>query len=341
LTYLPSLTKPILDGDDFVAALGGVGLSPQKNYEWHTLIFPEQSGDRFHTRYSWLIFRREKTGRFSPVRTVTYRSAERSARIPGLEFLPAKRIAIIGCGSIGSKIACSLASSGVNEFLLIDKDAMEPANSVRHECGVVDFGKAKVEALAVRIMSLNPDSCGTCDTFAGNLFGELSSELRATLHSALERCDLIVNATGVQGLSRAICELSGHYSIPSVHVSVTNGAWSGEVFRYLPCRSNCWQCFQEAFSDPPSGEPAPLGHLFGPGCDQPTFTGTGYELDIVAGLATSFLVDTLRVADGGNSEYVGDYLLWEGRDSTGKLLQRATARTVPARETCDVCGKQQ
>lgn len=338
LTYLPSLTNPILDGSDFVAALKEFGFSPQI-YDWHALIFPEQSENRLTTRYSWLLFKKEKTGRFSLVRTVTYRSAEKSARIPGLEFLPTKRIAIFGCGSIGSKIACSLASSGVKDFLLVDKDVLEPVNSVRHECGIDQFATPKAYALASRVCALNPDSVGTCRTFVGDLFGELSRQARHNLYEILAECDLIVNATGVQGLSRAVCELSNHFLIPSVHVSVTNGAWSGEVLRYLPEVSRCWQCFQEAFEEPPPGQQASLRYVFGPGCDQPTFTGTGYELDIVAGLATSFLVDTLRVADGSDSEYDGDYLLWEGRDSAGKLLQRTMVRAVPARKKCINCGE--
>jgi integrative and conjugative element protein (TIGR02256 family) len=35
------------------------------------------------------------------------------------------------------------------------------------------------------------------------------------------------------------------------------------------------------------------GELFAPGCDQPTFTGTSYDLGIVAGLATSMCVEML------------------------------------------------
>ena len=338
LTYLPSLTNPILNGSDFIATLKAFGFSPQ-NYDWHALIFPEQSGSRSTIRYSWLLFKKENNGRFSPVQTVTYRSAEKSARIPGLGFLPTKRIAIFGCGSIGSKIACSLASSGVKDFLLVDKDVLEPVNSVRHECGIDQFATPKAHALASRVCALNPDSVGTCSTFVGDPFGELIKQSRHELYETLAECDLIVNATGVQGLSRAICEISHHLSIPSIHVSVTNGAWSGEVLRYLPGVSRCWQCFQEAFKEPPPGQQTSLGYVFGPGCDQPTFTGTGYELDIVAGLATSFVVDTLRIVDGSDSEYDGDYLLWEGRDSTGKLLQRTMVMAVPARERCITCGE--
>jgi molybdopterin/thiamine biosynthesis adenylyltransferase len=335
LTYLPYLKKPILDWNGFIDALSTFSISPRHNFPWQAVIFPEQSGNRDETRYSWLVFMREPTGRFTPLHTVTYRSMERESRIPGLHFLSTKRVAIIGCGAIGSKVAASLASSGVSKFVLIDREILEPANAIRHECGVDDFAISKAHALEARLASLNPDTLGNCLSYQCNPFSKLLPEPMELIWGKLRDCDLIVNATGSQGLSRSICEVANHFKRPSIHASVTNGAWSGEVFRQLPGRSSCWQCFREAFPDSPPGQEVPLGHVFAPGCDQPTFTGTGYELDVVAGLATGFIVDTLRGECGvGASEYDGDYLLWQSRDSLGKLLQRTAIHKVPPRIFC-------
>lgn len=342
LTYIPKLDHPIHDGNAFATLLQHNGLAPQNNYGWHALVFPEENGDRTTTRYSWLVFKKNANTSYSPVQTITYRSSERSSRIPGLEFLSQKKIAIVGCGSLGSKIAASLASSGVSCFLLIDKELFEPANAIRHECGVDYFGISKVRALATRLHSLNPDiaadmMCACCDPFE-----QIDSETRRRLYDDLRSCDLIVNATGHGGIARAINELSKLFAIPSLHTSVTNGAWSGEVTRYIPEMSSCWLCFQATFGDEnPPGKEAPHGHVFGPGCDQPTFAGTTHDLSIVAGLATGFAIDTLSVADGSTSEYAGDHLLWEGRDSNGRLLQRTTVKAFPSREGCAVCGKGQ
>jgi molybdopterin/thiamine biosynthesis adenylyltransferase len=338
ITFIPDLDHPIHDGADLAALLQQRGIPTQNNYGWHALVFPEESGDRTTRRYSWLVFKKESNVTYSPLRTITYRSSEKSARIPGLEFLSQKKIAIVGCGSLGSKVAASLASSGVCRFLLIDKELFEPANSVRHECGVEFFGISKVRALAARLRSLNPDL--TTDSISAfcDPFGQLDFEIRRQVYEDLSNCDLIVHATGHGGIARAVNELSKTYSIPSLHLSVTNGAWSGEVIRFIPNRSSCWLCFQSAFGDEnPPGKEAPLGHIFGPGCDQPTFTGSTHDLGIVAGLATGYAIDTLRVADGGTSEYAGDYLLWEGRNSEGKLLQRTTVKAIPSREECVVC----
>ena len=70
-------------------------------------------------------------------------------RLDGL--LPAgignKRVAIIGCGSVGSFVADELARSGIRNFLLIDPDIVEWPNLTRAAFGYQDIGKAKVVAL--------------------------------------------------------------------------------------------------------------------------------------------------------------------------------------------------
>lgn len=334
LVFFPNLESPILDGDDLIVTLEKFGLPTHGGFGWSAVIFPEQYGDSKKFRYTWLVFRYE-SNRYVPVITITYRPSEHSARIPGLEFLGAKRVGIIGCGSIGSKIAASLNAAGIEGLVLVDKETMEPANSVRHECGVKYFGISKAFALCELLSSLRPEIRNNCLPFFADPFN-FGNTQRAKIISEFRKCDLIIEATGNQLLSRAVCELATAISRPVVFVSVTNGAWSGEIFRYLPGKTPCWLCHQSVIDTPPPGCPSPNG-VYGPGCDQPTFTGSGHELDIVAGLATSFIVDTLRKAEEVESEYEGDYLLWEGRDSEGKLLQKTSVHRVNPRVPCWQC----
>ena len=51
--------------------------------------------------------------------------------------LAGKRVAVLGCGSMGSKVASSLARMGVTEFFLVDSDVLKPGNLVRNE---LDWG---------------------------------------------------------------------------------------------------------------------------------------------------------------------------------------------------------
>jgi molybdopterin/thiamine biosynthesis adenylyltransferase len=340
--FLPKLERPIYETKDFIDIISGHGFNLQ-SYPWHAVVFPEESENREKTRYSWLIFHRKNKQQLPvPIQTITYRTTENSARIPGLEWLPDKRVAIIGCGSIGSKVAAVLASSGVKKFILVDKDHMEPSNSIRHECGVETFAYSKTLALAQRLASINPECCP--DGFflhGGDPFGNSTAEHFDSVIGQLQKCDLIINTSGNDRIGRFLNQFAYRNQKPCLHASATNGAWSGEVIRSIPGRTRCWQCWDYAFADQkPPGEPVPDDHVFGPGCDQPTFTGTSYEVGMIANLAASFAVDTLRSVELGDSEYSGDYLLWEGKDANGKPLLRTTFQEIPHREKCPVCGNQ-
>ena len=62
-----------------------------------------------------------------------------------------KRVVVIGCGSVGSYTALSLASSGVGTILLIDKERLSIDNVYRHALGMSAVGKHKADALAAVI----------------------------------------------------------------------------------------------------------------------------------------------------------------------------------------------
>ncbi len=49
------------------------------------------------------------------------------------EILKGKHVALIGCGSLGSKLGVMLARSGVGRFLLVDDDILLPDNFVRND----------------------------------------------------------------------------------------------------------------------------------------------------------------------------------------------------------------
>lgn len=74
------------------------------------------------------------------------------------EIRPKKRVALIGCGSIGSHIANSLCEMEITDLLLVDKDKLSFENIARHLCGATDVGKDKVEALSCQLTSRLPHS---------------------------------------------------------------------------------------------------------------------------------------------------------------------------------------
>jgi hypothetical protein len=58
-----------------------------------------------------------------------------------------RKIAIVGCGAIGSTLSRLLTQAGVGETILVDGDTLSPANISRHALGIEYLGFNKADAL--------------------------------------------------------------------------------------------------------------------------------------------------------------------------------------------------
>lgn len=77
--------------------------------------------------------------------------------VAGVETLLSSRVLLIGAGGLGTPCALYLASSGIGELTICDPDQVELSNLQRQVAySTVDIGAAKVEALASRLVQLNP-----------------------------------------------------------------------------------------------------------------------------------------------------------------------------------------
>ena len=70
------------------------------------------------------------------------------------------RIHIIGCGAIGSTVGELLAKAGFTKITLYDFDHVESHNIANQMYTERDIGMAKVDALADRMMAINPELKG-------------------------------------------------------------------------------------------------------------------------------------------------------------------------------------
>ena len=68
-------------------------------------------------------------------------------RSGGDETLHTKKVAIIGCGSIGGFLALELARSGIGQFCLIDPEILAAENVYRHVLGKKSLRQKKVTAM--------------------------------------------------------------------------------------------------------------------------------------------------------------------------------------------------
>lgn len=147
-------------------------------------------------------------------------------------LLADKRVAILGCGSMGSKIATMLARAGVNKFDLVDDDILGADNLVRHDLDWREVGQHKVVALANRVRRVRPGAEVRVRTqrLAGQ---ESSSSAEATL-SRLAECDLIVDATANPAAGNILSGFTQAARIPLVWAEVFGGGVGGLIARHRP-----------------------------------------------------------------------------------------------------------
>lgn len=109
------------------------------------------------------------------------------------EQLGAIRFGIVGLGSIGSKVAVSLARSGARRFLLVDDDFLKPENLCRHELSWASVGVHKANAVRERLSLV---AAGIkADVRLHRLAGQESTMVAAAALKDLAACDVLIDAT--------------------------------------------------------------------------------------------------------------------------------------------------
>jgi hypothetical protein len=113
----------------------------------------------------------------------------RAQRIPeGFANVQSRKVGIVGCGSLGSKVAMQLVRSGILSFLLIDGDIFFEGNLVRNELTTSDVGFHKSRALRMKMLEVNPSA--EIATRQIKLGGQESGESIASAMAQLAECNL-------------------------------------------------------------------------------------------------------------------------------------------------------
>lgn len=142
------------------------------------------------------------------------------------------RVAILGCGSVGSKIAVMLARAGVERFVLVDDDILMSDNLVRHELDWRDVGLHKARALANRLRRIRPSL--TVSIRCQQLAGQDSPEAAENILNRIAECDLIVDATANPAVSNIMSSFTHTARIPLVWAEVFAGGVGGIIARHRP-----------------------------------------------------------------------------------------------------------
>ena len=146
------------------------------------------------------------------------------------------RVAILGVGGLGGRVAWELSCCGVGELWLIDGDRVEESNLNRQiQYTEADLGRLKVEATAARLRSFNSNI--TVRTVPKRV------ESQKELTELIAGMDLVVDAADwpaheIEHWCNAACFESGVPYIAMSHYPPV--ARAGPL--YIPGQTGCFEC---------------------------------------------------------------------------------------------------
>jgi molybdopterin/thiamine biosynthesis adenylyltransferase len=216
--------------------------------------------------------------------------------------LAAKIVGIVGCGSLGSKVAAMLVRSGVHRFTLVDDDILFSANLARNELSAAGVGVHKVDALRARLIEL----AGSIDITARRvaLGGQESADSTDSIMSALRACDVIIDATADAHCFNFCAAVAKASLKPLVWGEVFAGGIGGLVARVRSGHEPEPQVARNqinAWCDA-HGIPAPLAGFVAPyataASDGVPLVADDAEVSIIAGHLARLVTDVLIHPEG-------------------------------------------
>jgi hypothetical protein len=190
---------------------------------------------------------------------------ERNLRAGRAADTTAKKVAIIGQGSVGSKIAEILARADTRHMVLVDGDVMLPGNLERHALDWRDIGTRKVDGVARRLKQIAPHINLTA--IASNLNWQVSAKAYAGRIETIAACDLIIDASGDAATGLFLGALAQTNDRAFVSINVFEGGLGCVIARAIPGRD-------PAFVD---GRAAYLGYCEGRAVEPPKCGRRRYE----------------------------------------------------------------
>lgn len=217
-------------------------------------------------------------------------------RIPSeLATITNKRVGIVGLGSVGSKIALSLARTGVRRFLLVDYDIFLPENLCRNALDWRDVGEHKVEAVKAHLSFISPDL--HIEVSKLHLTGqESNSVINGLLHN-LTQCDLLIDATASPAVFNLLASAAWHCNLPIVWMEVYAGGVGGMVARsrpgFDPTPAVMRNAYEEILDENGFPETTTFATYSTESPDGEVMVATDADVSVIAGHATRLALDTL------------------------------------------------
>ena len=152
-----------------------------------------------------------------------------------------KQAIISGTGSGGFKLGLELVRAGIGSLIVADNDKLAYHNICRHECGIHDVGRYKVDCFLERALDINPK----CKIY---IFRDLIQHVDPGKLEKLIWKDSIILCCADNRHCAYVCnELADKYHIPMIDAGCGPRASTGEVFWYKP--DSGMACYTCAFGE--------------------------------------------------------------------------------------------
>jgi len=142
------------------------------------------------------------------------------------------KVCVVGTGGLGHPIITRLATMGVGNLRIIDRDVIELSNLHRQTMfDEDDVGQVKVEVAAKKLKKLNPDCKIEALAISVNDYTALE---------VVEGCDVVIDALDSVNARYALNNACVKSNIPFVTGAAVGV--SGQAFTVLPKESACYFC---------------------------------------------------------------------------------------------------
>ena len=208
----------------------------------------------------------------------------------GQRKLLASRVAIVGCGALGSHQASLLVRAGVGEMVLIDRDYVEESNLQRQTLFEErDASERLPKAVAAENHLKRANSGVKVQGVAADLTAENATEL-------LQGIDVLLDGTDNFETRYLLNDLSLQKGVPWIYGAAV-GSY-GATLTIIPGRGPCLACL---FPEPPSGMHAT--------CDTDGILGSA-----ASAVASIQVAETIKLLTGDRAALHGKLIsldVWE------------------------------
>ncbi|KQP15556.1 ThiF family adenylyltransferase [Pseudorhodoferax sp. Leaf265] len=216
-------------------------------------------------------------------------------RLPGsFSRLAGVSVAIVGVGSLGSKIAVSLARAGVRDFVLVDDDVLLPQNLVRNEFSWMDVGFSKFAAATRALQLVAPDVA--VKSWPVRIAGQGSPTVAVRLAQAVAACTLVVDATANPSAFVALAALTKRAGKALVWGEVFGGGGGALMARSRPgFDADALSIRAHLHGVMEKMAPAPTARMtaYGMETDGVVYVASDADVGSLAASMTQFCLDTL------------------------------------------------